>query len=84
MGRRPARFVELLARIPKDRIAVLIGKRGATRKMLEEASGASIVVDSESGDVMADWGRSEEHTSELQSPRNIVCRLMPDNQHPYP
>jgi ribosomal RNA assembly protein len=46
--------VEILARIPKDRIAVLIGKRGATRKMLEEASGAGIVVDSESGDVMAD------------------------------
>ena len=51
--------MEILARIPKDRIAVLIGKRGATRKMLEEASGAGIVVDSESGDVMADWGEQE-------------------------
>ncbi len=38
---------------------MLIGKRGATRKMLEEASGAGIVVDSESGDVMADWGEQE-------------------------
>src|SRR5256885_4440686 len=23
-----------------------------------------------------DWGRSEEHTSELQSPCNLVCRLL--------
>src|SRR5437763_10864036 len=24
----------------------------------------------------ADWGRSEEHTSELQSPMYLVCRLL--------
>src|ERR1022692_4845889 len=24
----------------------------------------------------ADWSRSEEHTSELQSPCNLVCRLL--------
>lgn len=51
--------MELLARIPKDRIAVLIGKGGRTRKMIEKASGASIEVDSSTGDVMADWGESE-------------------------
>src|SRR2546426_7038126 len=27
-------------------------------------------------DVDADLGRSEEHTSELQSPCNLVCRLL--------
>src|SRR5690606_15795377 len=25
-----------------------------------------------------DWGRSEEHTSELQSRENLVCRLLPE------
>ena len=30
--------MEHLARIPKDRIAVLIGKRGSTRKMIENVS----------------------------------------------
>src|SRR2546430_5960565 len=30
-------------------------------------------------------GRSEEHTSELQSQSNLVCRLLLDNKHPiYP
>tara|TARA_Y100001970_G_scaffold53658_1_gene67956 strand:+ start:32444 stop:33172 length:729 start_codon:yes stop_codon:yes gene_type:complete len=48
--------VELLARIPKDRIAVLIGKGGRTRKMIEKACGAEIEVDSTTGDVSADWG----------------------------
>tara|TARA_B100000929_G_C15462571_1_gene405054 strand:+ start:119 stop:847 length:729 start_codon:yes stop_codon:yes gene_type:complete len=51
--------VELLARIPMDRIAVLIGKEGRTRKMIEKASGSSLEIDSTTGDVMADWGESE-------------------------
>jgi ribosomal RNA assembly protein len=48
--------VEHLARIPQDRIAVLIGKGGETRRMLEEACGATLEIDSKSGEVMADWG----------------------------
>lgn len=51
--------MELLARIPKDRIAVLIGKGGRTRKMIEKASGAALEIDSSTGDVMADWGGAE-------------------------
>jgi ribosomal RNA assembly protein len=47
--------VEHLARIPQDRIAVLIGKGGETRRMLEEACGATLVIDSKNGEVMADW-----------------------------
>src|SRR5256885_7203339 len=27
--------------------------------------------------------RSEEHTSELQSPCNLVCRLLPETKRPY-
>jgi ribosomal RNA assembly protein len=48
--------VEHLARIPQDRIAVLIGKGGETRRMLEEACGATLEIDSKNGEVMADWG----------------------------
>src|SRR2546426_177903 len=29
-------------------------------------------------------GRSEEHTSELQSPCNLVCRLLLEKKKPYP
>src|SRR5690606_39455233 len=28
----------------------------------------------------ARWSRSEEHTSELQSRENLVCRLLPENK----
>ena len=48
--------MEHLARIPQDRIAVLIGKGGETRRMLEEACGATLEIDSKNGEVMADWG----------------------------
>tara|TARA_Y100001970_G_scaffold167677_1_gene205131 strand:- start:4890 stop:5621 length:732 start_codon:yes stop_codon:yes gene_type:complete len=51
--------VETVARIPKDRIAVLIGKGGSTRKMLEEACGGELEIDSQSGEVRVSWGDSE-------------------------
>ncbi|RZD35766.1 MAG: RNA-processing protein [Methanobacteriota archaeon] len=51
--------MEHLTRIPKDRIAVLIGKRGATRKMIEEACGADLEIDSKTGDVSAIWNVTE-------------------------
>jgi len=38
---------------------VLIGKGGETRRMIEEACGAKLEIDSKSGDVMADWGEGE-------------------------
>lgn len=61
--------VELLARVPKNRIAVLIGKGGQTRKMLEEASGAKLDIDSRTGEVMAEWEGE---------PDPIVRMKMPD------
>ena len=51
--------MEHLARIPQDRIAVLIGKGGETRRMLEEACGATLEIDSKNGEVMADWGDTD-------------------------
>lgn len=39
-------------KIPKDRIAVVIGKEGSLKKELEEHSDAKINIDSEEGDVV--------------------------------
>jgi len=61
--------VELLARVPKNRIAVLIGKGGQTRKMLEEISGAELDIDSQTGEVMAEW---------KEEPDPVVRMKMPD------
>ena len=38
-------------RVPRERVAVLIGKEGAAKKMLEQATKTEIRVDSEEGDV---------------------------------
>ncbi len=38
-------------KIPKDRVAVLIGKSGGTRKMLEHATHTKLDIDSEEGDI---------------------------------
>ena len=51
--------MEPVARIPKDRIAVIIGKGGATRKMIEEACGAKLEIDSRTGEVSVEWANSE-------------------------
>ena len=47
--------MEHLSRVPKNRIAVLIGKAGRTREMIEEACGGSLTIDSQSGDVSISW-----------------------------
>ncbi len=47
--------MEGLARIPQDRIAVLIGRKGATRRALEKATKSSLHIDSASGDVSVEW-----------------------------
>ena len=47
--------MEGLARIPQDRIAVLIGRKGATRRALEKATKSSLHIDSSSGDVSVVW-----------------------------
>jgi ribosomal RNA assembly protein len=43
-----------LVKIPKERIAILIGKDGETKQEIEQRTGASLRVDSESGDVEID------------------------------
>jgi len=45
-----------LPRVPKDRIAVLIGAKGATRRELEKAAGCkSMQIDSVTGDIEVEW-----------------------------
>ena len=46
-----------LPRVPMDRIAVLIGAKGATAKSLRHAAGCkSLDIDSNTGDVEVEWG----------------------------
>ena len=47
--------MEGLARIPQDRIAVLIGRKGATRRALEDATRSKLHIDSSTGDVSVTW-----------------------------
>ncbi len=39
-------------KIPKERIAVLIGTKGETKKQLEQATNTRLEIDSENGDVI--------------------------------
>mgnify|MGYP001619881227 CR=1 FL=1 len=39
-------------RIPKDRIPMLIGKKGATKKLIQRKTGTKIRIDSKEGDVI--------------------------------
>ena len=48
---------QTLPRVPKDRIAVIIGVKGATSKAIRHAAGCEkFVIDSESGDIEVEWG----------------------------
>tara|TARA_B100000683_G_scaffold100593_3_gene99467 strand:+ start:706 stop:1479 length:774 start_codon:yes stop_codon:yes gene_type:complete len=51
-----------LPRVPKDRIAVLIGAKGATRRELEEAAGCkSLQIDSNTGEIEVTWPEAGEY-----------------------
>ena len=47
--------MELLARITKDRIGVLIGKSGETKLEIEKAARCTLHIDSDTGEVNANW-----------------------------
>ena len=47
---------QALPRVPKDRIAVLIGAKGSTRREIEEAAGCkSLKIDSNTGEIEVVW-----------------------------
>jgi ribosomal RNA assembly protein len=44
-------MTEMSARIPQERVAVLIGPKGTTRSALEKQTGTKVAIDSETGEV---------------------------------
>jgi len=52
-------------RVPKDRIAVLIGKKGSTKRQLEKATNTKIEVDSDEGRVTISGESLEVYTARL-------------------
>lgn len=50
----------LYARIPMDRLGVLIGPEGRTKKSLEETTGVRLEVDSKTGEVTIDESKAED------------------------
>ena len=63
--------MELLARIAKDRIGVLIGKSGETKLEIEKAAQCTLHIDSETGEVNAKW--LDDETGELDR-RNVLVK----------
>src|SRR5690606_39396234 len=60
-------------------LAVWLGRDGVERALLVGSMMLVLVIEVLNSAVEAvvdRWGRSEEHTSELQSRENLVCRLL--------
>ena len=47
-------------KIPKERIGVLIGRKGEVKTQIEKRTGVRIIVDSEEGDVTVDYSKAED------------------------
>jgi ribosomal RNA assembly protein len=47
---------EYAIKVPKDRVAVIIGEKGEKKRELEEALGVDVQIDSEEGDVVLSGG----------------------------
>ena len=60
--------MELLARIAKDRIGVLIGKGGDTKRAIEEEAGCQLHIDSDSGEISVEWGDDSDPIIRLKMP----------------
>ena len=68
-------------RIPKDRVAVLIGKNGEIKRELEERTGAKLNIDSETGEVEVDTEKVFEaifHLTVLEIIRAIGRGITPE------
>ncbi len=64
----------LYARISVERVGVLIGPEGATKRRLEEATGASILVDSATGEVTIDESRASDPVMALKA-RDVILGI---------
>ena len=64
----------LYTRIPLDRLGVLIGPEGGTKRRLEGSSGAKILVDSETGEVTIDERGARDPVLALKA-RDVVLAI---------
>src|SRR2546426_8260014 len=74
-ARIAARLQHLLYVSTAQRV-LLPARMASTLRSLRSGSALVGIVDSEEGRTHMKRERSEEHTSELQSPCNLVCRLL--------
>ncbi|MEE3082830.1 MAG: KH domain-containing protein [Candidatus Thermoplasmatota archaeon] len=84
--------MEGVTRIPQDRIAVLIGRKGATRSAIEKISGAKLHIDSKTGDISVTWEENVDPVMRMKFPDVIkaigrgmnpdrAIQLLEDEQH---
>ncbi len=57
----------LYAKIPMERVGVLIGTDGKTKKALEERTGVTIAIDSSAGEVTIDESKCEDPTMGMKA-----------------
>ncbi|WP_099211214.1 KH domain-containing protein [Thermococcus henrietii] len=66
---------EEFVRIPKERIAVLIGRKGKTKKEIEERTGTKIEVDSETGEVFITSTKETRDPLAVWKARDVVLAI---------
>jgi len=64
----------LYARIPQDRLGVLIGPEGGTKRRLEDRTGTQVLIDSESGEVTIDEAGVQDPVLALKA-RDVVLAI---------
>jgi len=65
----------LYARVPMERIGVLIGKEGETKERIEKLTGVKIVVDSKTGEVTIDESEAKNPVDALKV-KDIVTAIV--------
>jgi ribosomal RNA assembly protein len=63
---------EFLVRIPLERIAVLIGPKGSTKKRIEELTESKLMIDSKTGDVIITIEEDSEDPVNMWRARDMV------------
>ncbi|WP_457753975.1 KH domain-containing protein [Thermococcus sp.] len=66
---------EEFVRIPKERIGVLIGKKGSTKKKIEEITKTKIEVDSETGEVFISSTEKTDDPLAVWKARDVVMAI---------
>jgi len=68
---KPNTFIK----IPRERVGVLIGPEGKTKKHIEEKLGVDLVIDSEAGDVTISLAAKNEDPSMLFKAKDLVSAI---------